>query len=207
MANRVQQRAQRARSVRCGPWLLPRPAETDAPLVFTLNGISKMLALPGIKIGWIGVSGETRRVKRSIRMLKGISDTYLPVNEMAQFALPTLLQEAGGHAMFQRPIPFMTTYKTQIQRRYHAALSILKATSELSFIPPEGGFYMAVQINDPHANDDKVALSLLREEKIFVHPGYFYDLPPRYLVCSHVAKPTQIRDNLKRVIDFISNFA
>src|SRR2546428_197917 len=30
----------------------PRPASTTAPLVFTLNGLSKMFALPGMKIGW-----------------------------------------------------------------------------------------------------------------------------------------------------------
>ncbi len=43
---------------------LPRPALTDAPLVFTLNGLSKMFALPGMKIGWIGVSGDEHLVDK-----------------------------------------------------------------------------------------------------------------------------------------------
>ena len=179
---------------------LPRPVETDAPLVFTLNGISKMLALPGIKIGWIGVSGESGWVRKSIRILKGISDTYLPVNEMAQFALPVLLQE-GVRPL--RGLPFMKTYQSQIKRRFETAMSILKKSSELSFIPPEGGFYIAVQMNDPKANEEKIALELLRKEKILVHPGYFYDLPSRYLVFSHIAQTMRIRENLTRAIDFI----
>src|SRR5262249_662788 len=36
----------------------PRVAATDAPLVFTLNGFSKMFALPGMKIGWMAISGD-----------------------------------------------------------------------------------------------------------------------------------------------------
>ena len=34
----------------------PRVADTDAPLVFTLNGFSKMFALPGMKLGWMAVA-------------------------------------------------------------------------------------------------------------------------------------------------------
>ena len=67
---------------------LPRPALTDAPLIFTLNGLSKMFALPGMKIGWIGVSGDEHLVDKSLSALELISDTFLPVNETAQFAVP-----------------------------------------------------------------------------------------------------------------------
>ena len=48
---------------------LPRPASTDAPLVFTLNGFSKMFALPGMKVGWIGVSGDEHLVEKSLGAL------------------------------------------------------------------------------------------------------------------------------------------
>ncbi len=71
---------------------LPRPAATEAPLVFTLNGFSKMLALPGLKIGWMAVSGDPSLVKKTMHALDMISDTFLPVNETAQFAVPALLR-------------------------------------------------------------------------------------------------------------------
>ena len=75
---------------------LPRPASTNAPLVFTLNGFSKMFALPGMKIGWIGLSGDPRLVSKSLSALELISDTFLPVNEIAQFAVPQIFQQGLG---------------------------------------------------------------------------------------------------------------
>src|SRR5204863_7569379 len=55
---------------------LPRPAATKAPLVFTMNGFSKMFALPGIKLGWMAVSGDESLVRKSLSALEMISDTF-----------------------------------------------------------------------------------------------------------------------------------
>jgi len=66
----------------------PRIGTTDAPLVFTLNGFSKMFALPGMKIGWMALTGDPDLVRKSMAALDLISDTFLPVNEIAQFAVP-----------------------------------------------------------------------------------------------------------------------
>src|SRR5205807_9595097 len=63
----------------------PRAAATNAPLVFTLNGFSKLFALPGMKIGWMAISGDKDLVRKSVAALELISDTFLPVNEIAQF--------------------------------------------------------------------------------------------------------------------------
>src|SRR5437762_8878233 len=71
----------------------PRIAATDAPLVFTLNGLSKMFALPGTKIGWMAVTGDETLVKKSVAALELISDTFLPVNEIAQFSVQGILQQ------------------------------------------------------------------------------------------------------------------
>ncbi len=173
---------------------LPRPIHTDAPLVFTLNGISKMLALPGVKIGWIGVSGEPKWVKDALQILIGISDTFLPVNEPAQFALPTLLAEG---------VPFIKAYQSHVLRRFRITMSTMRGSTAFSFIPPEGGFYLAIRMNDNKCNEEKIALKLLRKEKILVHPGFFYDFPSGYLVCCYTAEPRQLREGLKRMCYFL----
>ena len=85
----------------------PRVAATKAPLVFTLNGLSKMFALPGLKIGWMAVTGDEGLVKKSLGALELMSDTFLPVNEIAQFAVPDI---------FRRGQEFLRHYKNWISQ-------------------------------------------------------------------------------------------
>jgi aspartate/methionine/tyrosine aminotransferase len=174
---------------------LPRPLQSGktAPLVLILNGISKMLALPGIKIGWIGILGEPALVKKTTRILHGISDTFLPVNELAQFALAALLEEGKI---------FMKHYQEEIKRRYEIAVSILSSAPGLSFLPSEGGFYMTLKIKNPKVSEEKVALNLLEKEGILAHPGYFYGLPPGHLVVSFILSPKPLQKSLEKIIRY-----
>ncbi len=89
-----------------------RPAEIDAPLVFTLNGFSKMFTLPGLKIGWMAVSGEAEPVEGAMRTIEMISDTFLPVNETAQFAVPAIFDQGGN---------FLAEYRDALAHRRDAA--------------------------------------------------------------------------------------
>ena len=78
---------------------LTRPAAIgDAPLVLTLNGFSKMFSLPGWKVGWIAVSGDTERVAKATWMLAHVADAILPVNEWAQCAVPGIFARGAEFA-------------------------------------------------------------------------------------------------------------
>ena len=109
-----------------GPGPLPRPALTAAPLVITLNGFSKMYALPGLKLGWMALSGEEGRVGRALAALEMISDTFLPVSEIAQAAVPDIMSRGG---------PFLEGYSAEIRRRWAEAARVLGRCPELSFVP------------------------------------------------------------------------
>lgn len=170
---------------------LPRPAATAAPLVITLNGLSKMLALPGAKIGWMAITGEPSLVKKSIGTLETISDTFLPVNEAAQFAVPALLTKGKS---------FLASYQLEIRKRCETAVAILSRAPRLSFHKPEGGFYIAVRINDPNIDEEAFALALLRRHHILVHPGFFYDLEPSHFVVSFVSDVAILESTLGKLI-------
>src|SRR5207302_5604535 len=107
---------------------LPRPAATQAPLVFTLNGFSKMFALPGIKLGWMAVSGDAHLVKKSLNVLEMISDTFLPVNEMVQFAVPLI---------FEHGVEFQRKYAEWLRQCFERAMAGL---ADVDFVRPRGGF-------------------------------------------------------------------
>ncbi|MEK7286766.1 MAG: aminotransferase class I/II-fold pyridoxal phosphate-dependent enzyme [Nitrospirota bacterium] len=170
---------------------LPRPQPSIAPLIILINGLSKMLALPGVKIGWMGILGDSDRVKKSVRILQKISDTFLPNNEWAQFATPTLFAEGGN---------FLKQYKAQMEHRKEIAMSVLSHTESLAVNPPEAGFYVVVKIKDPRKNEEKIALALLEQEGILIHPGYFYNLPPGHLVICFVSRPQVLRKCLEKIV-------
>ena len=157
---------------------LPRPALTDAPLVFTLNGFSKMFALPGMKIGWIAVSGDVHLVQKSVSALEMISDTFLPVNETAQFSVPLI---------FSRGQQFLAHYRRTIVDCRNLAVDCL---SGCDVVPPAGGFYITVRLS---SEEEEAALKLLRDDSILVHPGYFYDITANHLVMTFIQDPANLR--------------
>lgn len=175
---------------------LPRPATTNAPLVLTLNGFSKMLALPGMKIGWIALSGEAPLVQKALAALETISDTFLPVNEIAQFTVPALFEGAKN---------FIPDYQSAIRERARIAVDLLSRSERLSLIPPEGGFYLTVRINDPKADEEGIALDLLRRHSLLLHPGFFYDLEPPHLVLSFVSEPELLAESIGKIFSYLND--
>ncbi len=178
-----------------GSGTLPRPATSAAPLVVTLNGFSKLLALPGMKLGWMAVTGPDVVVHRALTALERVSDALLPVNESVQTAVPRLL--ADGRS-------FLSTYRREIARRRDEAVGLLARASRVSIIPPRGGFYAALRVSTT-LDDEALALHILRTTGCLVHPGFFYDLDPTHLVLSLVGSPDTGRDALRGVIAAIQS--
>jgi aspartate/methionine/tyrosine aminotransferase len=174
---------------------LPRPAGTRAPLVVTLNGFSKMLALPGMKLGWMALSGETTAITRTLAALERISDAFLPVNEIVQAAVPRIFSD--GRA-------FAGRYREEIAARRDESLGIITRSARASVIPPRGGFYAAVRVNTA-LDDEALALHILRTSGCMVHPGFFYDLDPTHIVLSVVSTPEAGRQALGRVVAAIDS--
>jgi aspartate/methionine/tyrosine aminotransferase len=169
-----------------------RPAATQAPLVFTLNGFSKMFALPGIKVGWMALSGSEDRVRQAARALELISDTFLPVNEYAQASVAAILDQ--GQEFLQR-------YVSEIRERWMVAKKLLARSSRITAVDPDGGFYVTLGLQD--LDEGAAAESLLRQHHLLVHPGYFYDITPHHLVLSFVLQPEVLEDSLSRIISAI----
>ncbi len=174
---------------------LPRPAATRAPLVITLNGFSKMFALPSMKIGWMAFSGEEALVDQSMESLEMISDTFLPVGEIQQFAVPEI---------FRQGETFLQEFVERIRTRRAIALEMLSKSSRLYPIPPQGGFYLSVRMEDPDCklDEEQIAIDLLRKTGTLVHPGFFYDLDPPHFVMSFVSNSELLRKQLRKVVDY-----
>jgi alanine-synthesizing transaminase len=173
---------------------LPRAAQTDAPLVFTLNGFSKMLALPGIKLGWLAVSGKPSFVKKSIRALEMISDTFLPVSEPVQFAVPELLNSGQS---------FLTSYRSWVSQCRDLAVKALSSCRNLALVAPSGGFYLTARWVGSERDEEQWIIKLLSEHGVLVHPGYFYDIPETHLVMNFVQEHGALKQALRRLAEFL----
>jgi alanine-synthesizing transaminase len=163
---------------------LPRPVDCAAPLIFTLNGFSKMFALPGIKFGWMAISGDPDKVRQSLRSLELMSDTFLPVNEIVQASAPEI---------FERGRDIRIEFARRIRECWDTAEIFLAHSGDCSYIKPDGGFYVTLQLGA--LDEERAAEAILRENHLLIHPGYFYDMEPNHLVLSFVQHPEMIRNS------------
>jgi hypothetical protein len=168
---------------------LPRPAGTNAPLVFTLNGFSKMFALPGLKFGWMAVSGESDKVRQALRALELISDTFLPVNEIIQAAAPEIFKYGKSVA---------AGFARRICECWTLAGCVLARCKSFRYARPDGGFYVTLKLEN--LDEEQAAESILKENRLLVHPGYFYDMDPHHLILSFVQTPEIIREAFPKLV-------
>jgi alanine-synthesizing transaminase len=168
---------------------LPRPLDCGAPLVFTLNGFSKMFALPGMKFGWMAVSGEPGKVRQALRSLEMISDTFLPVNEIAQ---------ASAYDIFQYGHSVTKEFGWRIRQCWELAESYLEQSQLCAYAKPEGGFYVTLRLND--REEERATEALLQNDHLLVHPGYFYDMAPDHLILSFVQRPEVIQEAIPKLL-------
>jgi alanine-synthesizing transaminase len=140
-------------------------AHIDAPLVFTLNGLSKFAGLPQMKLGWIAVHGDDEWAARAVERLEMIADTYLSVNTPVQTALPEILCSAAGVGE-QIRLRVGENYKILRQEMAGTAVSVLHA---------EAGWNAILQLPRIRT-DEEWALHLLQRNSLLVYPGHFFDL-------------------------------
>ena len=163
-------------------------------LTFVLSGLSKVAALPQVKLGWIGVLGPDDVALEAMRRLEVIADTYLSVGTPVQLALPEILAARG-------PIQSAIRARTAANlAALDAALASLGAEASTRRLPVEGGWSAILEI--PRTRDEDAWVQLfVREEGIIVHPGYFFDLPDEgFLVVSLLPPETTFRAAVASVL-------
>jgi alanine-synthesizing transaminase len=155
--------------------------DPDPPCpVFLLSGLSKVAALPQLKLGWITVRGPG--AEAHLEALAFLADQYLSVSAPVQAAAPTLLALAPG-------------LRDQVRARLRANLitidAALASQPRLSRLPVEGGW--SVLLRRPAVDaDEGCALRLLEEASTLVHPGSFFDLPGDGHLVLSLLTPQQI---------------
>jgi aspartate/methionine/tyrosine aminotransferase len=152
---------------------VPRPSEHGAPLCVTLNGLSKRLALPGLKAGWMVVEGDAAKRDALLQALEYLSDTLLPVNEAVQGAMPMLMRE--GESEVQR---LAALSRVRVRTMLTAARDGGFAMAE-----PDGGIYGLLPLDEEwRGRDEEMAVQGVKQHGVLLHPGTLYGIQEPHLV-------------------------
>ena len=147
----------------------PHPA-----LTFVVSGLSKIAALPQMKVGWMACFGREGSQREALGRLEVIADTFLSMNAPAQHALPAWLE---GSAAIRR----------QILERVRKNLAAIPADVEVLRV--EAGWSAILRLGVEV--EDRVG-ELIEEAGVIVHPGSFYGLPGRNRAVVSLIGPPEV---------------
>jgi alanine-synthesizing transaminase len=165
-------------------------------LTFTLSGLSKISGLPQMKVAWIASSGPVPSVTAALALLEVIADTYLSMNAPVQWATPVLLEERKG--IQRQLLDRVKANLAELDRH----LARQKTCQRLSV---EGGWYAVLRVPVTRS-DEELAIELVREKSVLVHPGHFYDFPTDgYLVLSLIAQAGEFAEGIGRVLKHLNS--
>ena len=165
--------------------------ESGRGLAFSLGGLSKSAGLPQLKLGWIAIGGEPARVSAAREKLELIADTYLSVATPVQTSARGLIAAGAG-------------VRSQILARVSRNLATLGAVVErnpaLNLLAPDGGWSAVLRVPATHKEED-LAVALIEEDGVLVHPGYFFDFEREaYIVVSLIVPPDEFDAGVSRIM-------
>ncbi len=163
-------------------------------LTFVMSGLSKILGLPQMKLGWIIVNGPENLRRQAQEYLELIADTYLSVSTPIQRAAPHWLKLAA-------PL------QEQIHRRVRGNLLFLQtqlnAHPTCRLLRTEGGWYAILQ-SEVFIPEEDLILTLLEKDNVLVHPGYFFDFVAEgFLIVSLLPQPEIFCEGVRLLLNRI----
>ncbi|HKX32526.1 MAG TPA: pyridoxal phosphate-dependent aminotransferase [Blastocatellia bacterium] len=151
----------------------------DSALTFVMSGLSKILALPQMKLGWIVTGGPAELRDQARDRLDLIADTYLSVSAPIQHAAPGWLELRAG-------------LNRQILDRARGNLEWLAratANTPSRLLRVEGGWSATLEI-PRHFSEEEWVLMLLERDDVLAHPGYYFDFQREaFIVLSLLPRP------------------
>ena len=159
--------------------------------VFVVSGLSKIAGLPQMKAAWIVATGPEREA--ALDRLEVIADTFLSMNAPIQCALPAWLERRGE---IQRQITQRVTANLAELDRQCATVPAVHR------LPVEGGWYAVLRI--PALEPDEKTVLALLEQGVWVHPGYFFGMPPSgWLVVSLLAPTAEFSAGVTALVNHL----
>ena len=164
-----------------------------------INGLSKTYAMTGWRVGYTASSAKLAKIMSSVQ-----SHMTSNVCSISQYAA---LEALTG------PQDSIKMMKNAFEERRNFMMKKLEEIDEVSFIKPQGAFYIMVNItyfigksiNGVKINNSiEFAKMLLEEEKVAVIPGAAFGLE-NFIRLSYATSMEVIEEGLDRIKSFLGN--
>src|SRR5579859_4751480 len=164
-------------------------------LTFMLSGLSKISALPQMKVAWVVTSGPPEEVAAAMGRLEVIADTYLSMNAPVQWAVP---------AMLEQRTPIQRQVLARVRNNLAELDRQLAGQQAYQRLSVEGGWYAVLRVPVTRS-DEELAIALVKEKSVVAHPGHFYDFPrDGYLVVSLITPPEEFAAGSEAILEMLS---
>ena len=166
--------------------LINLPEDGPKCPIFWLNGLSKAVGSPQLKLGWMAFYAPREKFEEIRAALEFVEDAYLSVSAPAQ-------------ALGMSLLPMAATYEAQVRERLLANWQTLREAFPAKYCPEVlGGWYAVVRLGE---DDEELTLRLLQEKHVLVQPGFFFDFDEDgWVVISLLQEPAQFKEAVQRML-------
>ena len=154
--------------------------------IFWLNGLSKAVGSPQLKLGWMAFYAPRENFEEIRAALEFVEDAYLSVSAPAQALGASLLKHSE-------------VYESKVLDRLQQNWQMLREAFPSKYCPEVlGGWYAVVRLGE---DDEELTLRLLREKHVLVQPGFFFDFDEDgWVVMSLLQDPAIFKEAIERII-------
>ncbi|MDR1144175.1 MAG: pyridoxal phosphate-dependent aminotransferase [Spirochaetaceae bacterium] len=181
------------------------PMASVDPGVFTVSfdGLSKAYRAPGLRSGWMTLSGNKKGAAGYIEGLKMLSNMRLCANMPAQFGIQTAL---GG----RQSIRDFLLPGGRLKEQRDTAVSLVNAIPGLSVTTPKGALYCFPRMDAKRfavTDDERFVIDLLREKHLLLvqGTGFNWDRPDHFRIVFLPDKET-LTEAIGRLGHFLAGY-
>jgi aspartate aminotransferase len=172
------------------PYSIASMSKQVYDLTITVNGFSKPYAMTGWRLGYVAAPEE---IAKAIDALQSHSTSN-----------PTSFAQKGALAAYKGPQESVELMRQEYDKRRLRVMQLLDAIPKLSYVKPQGAFYILVNISQTGLNSTQFAEKLLDQQKVAVVPGLAFGADDTVRL-SYATSMENIEKGLSRIADFVKS--
>lgn len=161
-------------------------------LTLTVNGFSKPYAMTGWRLGYVAAPEGVAKVIDSLQ-------SHSTSN-------PTSFAQKGALAAYKGPQECVADMRAEFAKRRNRIMELFDAIPRLSYVRPQGAFYLLVDISKTGLNSTQFAEQLLAKEKVAVVPGLAFG-DDNTVRLSYATSMENIEQGVARISEFVSKLS